>query len=105
MSIEDSKVIDVVGIEKNGDIILTISDHLPWDDEHNHLELLQEKINTYLSYIESGQILEDYPDATESNIVIEVVCKHNLSNQAKEFYKCATEIIERAGFGLRYSKK
>ena len=103
MSIEDSNVVDAVGVEKNGDIILTISDHLTWDDEHDHLELLQNKINTYLSFIESGQILEDYPNAEKSNVFINVVCKYDPSAQAKEFYKCAAEVVKDAGFGLRYS--
>lgn len=44
MSIENLNVIDVVSIDKNENVVLTISDHLEWDEENNHLLLLQDKI-------------------------------------------------------------
>jgi hypothetical protein len=42
MSIEQTDVVDFVGIDKkSGDALLTISDHLAWDqDEDEHLLLL-----------------------------------------------------------------
>jgi len=47
MSIEDQDSVDVIGVNESGIVVLTISDHLKWDDDH--LYLLQEKINTYLA--------------------------------------------------------
>jgi len=44
MSIENVSVIDVVSIDKNGDAVLTIADHLEWDDENTHLLKLQNKM-------------------------------------------------------------
>ena len=41
MSVENFKVIDVVGIDKNESVILTVSDHLEWDEENEHLLILQ----------------------------------------------------------------
>lgn len=53
MSIEETEVIDFIGIDKEqGEVSLTISDHLEWDD--NHLFILQKKLNSYISFIESG---------------------------------------------------
>lgn len=39
MSIEDQDSIDAIGIDNEGVVVLTISDHLEWDDKH--LLLLQ----------------------------------------------------------------
>ena len=103
MSIEQTKVIDVTGVDKCGNIILTISDHLPWDSGEDHLSLLQEKVNSYLSFIESGQVLEEYPNANNSKIIIDVVGKYELNSEARGFYECASEIINDAGFELRFS--
>ncbi|HGP7195337.1 TPA: DUF6572 domain-containing protein, partial [Neisseria meningitidis] len=61
MSILEENVIDSASIE-NGILILTISDHLKWDNEH--LFLLQEKINSYIQYIGSGQIFEDFGESS-----------------------------------------
>lgn len=55
MSVDNYQVIDFIS-EKDGRIVLTISDHLEWDDKHEHIYLLQEKINAYLTAIETGQI-------------------------------------------------
>ncbi len=60
MAIEKSNIVDAVGIEKTtGDVVLTIADYLDWEtSEAQHLELLQEKLNAYLRFIESGELLE-----------------------------------------------
>lgn len=52
MSVENSKVIDFIS-DKEDKIVLTISDHLEWDNDNEHIYLLQEKINAYLMAIES----------------------------------------------------
>jgi len=58
MSIEQADKIDFVNIEdKTGDVLLSISDHLSWDEgEGEHLLMLQAKLNTYLAFIEGGQM-------------------------------------------------
>ncbi|HPK29581.1 MAG TPA: hypothetical protein PK979_00885 [Bacteroidales bacterium] len=55
MSVENRMIIDFIS-EKEDNVILTISDHLEWDEENEHIFLLQEKINDYLIAIESGQL-------------------------------------------------
>lgn len=44
-------------------LVLMIADHLDWENELQHLSLLQDKINAYVSFIESGKIYSVYPDA------------------------------------------
>jgi hypothetical protein len=45
-------------------ISLAISDHLAWGENTNdHLYKLQEKINSYIEFIESGQMEESFPKA------------------------------------------
>jgi hypothetical protein len=104
MSIEDVDKIDLVaGERKTGDMILTISDHLDWDEkEGEHLIVLQKKLNTYLEFIESGQIYAKVPQAAGQKIVIHVMGKFPLSDEAKKFYRLAGKAIEDAGFSLRF---
>lgn len=65
MSIIDTNKIDGIGKSKNENkLALMIADHLDWVDELQHLTLLQEKINAYISFIESGQVFNLYPEAT-----------------------------------------
>jgi hypothetical protein len=62
MSVEQRMVVDAIGTTLSGRCQLTIFDHLPWDDP-KHLQMLQDKINDYLDFIQSGQLFESRPDA------------------------------------------
>ncbi len=99
MSVEQRKVVDCVGIGRaDGRAILTISDHLPWLPDNVHLLVLQNKINDYLAFIESGEIYESYPQARGREIEIQVMCKHPPSGDAARFLELAGETVRRAGF-------
>jgi hypothetical protein len=104
MSICETNVVDVIGIDApNGIARLGISDHLEWDQaEQDHLVLLQDKINTYLAYLESGQVYENNPNTRDCKFVIEIVSKYDLSPRALEFFKEARAIVRGAGFELSY---
>ncbi len=55
--------IDFVSLNGAGEVVLTISDHLEWNDENEHILTLQEKINRYLGFIQCGQLHERYTHA------------------------------------------
>ena len=104
MTIEQTGIVDILAIDKDtGNVRLVITDHRAWNvDAHEHLRLLQEKINTYLRFIESGEMLETRPDTRGRDVVIGIVGKHPLSQEAQEFLKTAQEVVEKAGFGLEF---
>src|SRR5574341_960328 len=104
MSVEQTNVVDAIGIDNaTGDVVLTIADHLEWTGSDNkHFALLQAKLNTYLGFVESGEILERYPDAKGKNVLIDVVCKYPLNQQALGFYGQVMRIVEDAGMKLRH---
>ena len=66
MSVLDKNVIDYIYTEEN-EIVLGISDHLPWDEDTitAHWEILQDKLKNYVGFIYSGQIKEQYPDSNK----------------------------------------
>jgi hypothetical protein len=99
--------VDWLGIEKTtGHISLTVVDDLDWADEENHLLLLQEKLNTYLAFIESGEVFERLveevgrrvPETTP--IKITILAKFDLTAHSLAFVDHATEAFRRAGFAL-----
>lgn len=64
MSVLDKNKIDGIGKSKSENkLALMIADHLDWENELQHLTCLQDKINAYISFIESGQVYSLYPDA------------------------------------------
>ena len=96
MSIEDQNTIDAIGIDKEGVVVLTITDHLPWDNDH--LYLLQQKINTYLAFVESSEVYETYPESLGKEFKINVVCKFEPNESAMQFISKCNNVINQAGF-------
>jgi hypothetical protein len=103
-TIEQKDKIDAIGIDKETEItILKIFDHLDWNDELNHLLLLQEKINSYLSFMESGEIYEAYPDSQDRKLMIQIDFLEKPSENAIKFLDTVSKIMNDAGFELTYS--
>ncbi|WGV58812.1 hypothetical protein QIH01_25605 [Brevibacillus brevis] len=64
MSVLDKNKVDGIGKSKTENrLALMISDHLDWENELEHLKLLQDKMNAYITFIESEQIYNVYPDS------------------------------------------
>ena len=96
MSIDQTEVVDAIGVDDStGQVVLTISDHLEWDNDH--LLLLQEKLNTYLSFVESGELLGSYPNAKGREVLINVVCKYPPDQNTEGFLSQVNGIVEGAG--------
>lgn len=105
MTIENRETVDLIGTEKNGEgVVLVISDHLDWSDPDGHLALLQEKINTYLGFVASQEMLEQYPQAAGRKPVFEIVGAHALAPEGVEFFERVRPLLEAAGVELRFAR-
>jgi hypothetical protein len=103
LSVTDPQIIDLIGVNKaNGELVLTISDHLDWNNSQEHELILQEKLNTYLAFVESGELLERYADAKDRPVVFNVVFKFAPNEMGIRFLAKAKDVIELAGFSLRH---
>ena len=98
MSIEQTDLIDIISIDRlTGEAILTMSDHLDWSDSATHLLLLQNKLNRYLAFVESGEIFQSYPKAQNRPIVFTIVFKFRPNEEGRAFLDKARPIVESAG--------
>ena len=96
VSVENISVVDLIGVDtRSGNVVLTISDHLEWDDGE-HVLLLQHKLNTYLGFIESGELLDRYPNAKGRTAQIAVVFKHAPDALAEKFLSRASALTSDA---------
>jgi uncharacterized protein DUF6572 len=109
MAIDQTNVVDFVGIEPNkNEAQLIISDHLEWDKgeraDSEHMYLLQEKINSYLRFVESGEIYTSYPKSRGKKLVIRVVAKHDLNSNGKSFFQRIEETLFASGFVITFER-
>jgi hypothetical protein len=109
MSISDPKSVDIIQVDQTNKITrLIITDHLGWiggKPDDAHLWQLQEKVNCYLSYVESGQLDADYPDQTGNQIVIQVYGKFDRPPSAVAFYGQLKEVLAKASYQIVFVLK
>ena len=99
MTVEQPDVIDIVSFGE-ANCILTIADHLPWDKVEEHLVCLQEKLNTYLDFVRSGELYEKYPKARGLPVLISIVMKYPAPEHAQWFFTKVEPVIENEGLQL-----
>jgi hypothetical protein len=104
LPVDDLSVIDFAAIDAaTGEAILVIGDHLEWDDQNEHLFLLQSKINAYLEGIENGSLYEAYPDAKNRNIVIDIKAKFEPNEAGRIFLERTKKDLNTAGYRLDFT--
>lgn len=103
MSITDADTIDIVSFDRtSGDLVLTVSDHLDWGQTQEHLEILEAKLNTYLEYLESAESEPLRERARGRAVVIRVVGRVPLNQEAREYFAAVAEQLSREGLVLRH---
>ena len=102
MPVEDTNKIDFISPDESI-VILTIADSLEWGNPE-HLYMLQEKLNTYLRFIESGELLEAYPEAKDKKLKIDVKLEHLPDKEGVEFLAKCTGVVMSAGYQFSYGE-
>ncbi|MFJ7798587.1 DUF6572 domain-containing protein [Pseudomonas sp. NPDC096950] len=106
MSVVDTQIIDMWGIPKDDPtkIVLAVSDHMDWKktEQGDHLLMLQAKLNTYIAFIESGEIFTNIPTAQGKSPVIRVMGKYPLSLEAETFIGRAASVLRGEGIELEF---
>lgn len=97
MSVDETHKVDIISRDKNNGVWLIISDHLPWGDP-KHLWTLQEKLNTYFTFMESGQIREHASDVAE--VGIKIVMRFPPDQAARDFLFQVGQMSGKAGYPL-----
>lgn len=84
--VRDRYVIDQMIMEDNK-LVLLIIDTLQWDCcvREQHARILQDKINDYLQFIDSGQIVEHHTDKEYDSIVIRIMAQYSYSRYCLDF--------------------
>ncbi|KOP64765.1 hypothetical protein AMS62_05460 [Bacillus sp. FJAT-18019] len=99
MSILEKNKVDGIGLsEAENKVALMIADHLDWENEAQHLTLLQDKMNACVSFIESEQIYSVYPDLKSvDGFIFDLRFKHKPTENCKkllEVFKKGTQDLQ-----------
>jgi hypothetical protein len=80
--------IDVIDLfahdPKSDEIVLVMNEALPWDGSDERLYQLQEKFNTYASFLLDGEMAAAHPELAGKRARIELRCEHMPDARALE---------------------
>ena len=63
MTVDNASTIDGMGFDPDsGGFVLRVYDHLDWEDVAGHLNLIVAKVTGYVTFWQSGQAEEQYPE-------------------------------------------
>ncbi len=101
MSVINIDKVDGIAIapDKKG-IKLLISDHLDWDEEYQHLIILQEKINAYIQFCENEQYREVYKDIDFQYGIFEIHFLHEPTGKAMQFLQTVQKQVRELGITI-----
>jgi hypothetical protein len=88
---------------KEGHVVLTISDHLDWENTEEHLRILREKINTYLRFVERDEIYKQFPEARGCQLDIQLVSHYPVPKEASSVLRQATNAAAALGVAFKQS--
>lgn len=105
MSVREVDVVDYVYLEDDTQIpVLVVSDPLGWKepDIDGHLELLREKLNSQIAFVDSGQINTLWEPYSGGMVRVEVIARHALTAEGYEFYRAAAEVMRESNIDLQF---
>jgi hypothetical protein len=112
MTLRKTDTVDWLGIEKGSKhVALMLLDEEDWSDEQRHLELLEAKLNSYLAFIESGEIYDRLAALGATGvekttpIKVNITAQYEVPPRARKFLAYAENMFKQAGFSLRHEVK
>lgn len=99
MAVNEYFQVDGLGVnnKNESDLILLINDTLNWvtDDEKQHLEHLQNKINAYVEYIRGEQYKHVYPNGEFNEFTIDIHMNSYPTELAIKFFDMVNGDLEK----------
>lgn len=112
MAIDNPNVIDGVAVDKDNDsLIMLLTDHFEWTQtggedilsEYDHLMMIQEKLNLYVSYFTSRQYEDTFPDCKVKSAVIDVRFKYDISENCEMFLQVVQNKLAEIDMQIKYT--
>ena len=105
MSVLETDVIDYIYLDDRDETpVLVVSDPLTWrpPEDQRHLDMLRDKLNAQIAFIETGQIKTVWPQFDGRPVRVEVVARCPLMGVANAFYAQAARVMTEANMELRF---
>jgi Family of unknown function (DUF6572) len=82
--IEDADSVDLVVARRDGTVVLSMFEERPWDGSEERLRQLEEKVNSYLSFVLDGHMAAQHPDIDAKQIQIQLNYMGKMDSRTRE---------------------
>src|SRR6476619_2718856 len=95
VGISNPAVIDLFGVDqKSGDVLVVMKESRPWTGGDEQLHELQEKFNTYASFILDGEMTEAHPELAGRTARIQLRCEYMPGKEALALLQAIHDQLE-----------
>ncbi len=106
MSILELNKVDIASVrslEGKTELILTLVDQLDWEDEFQHLKMLQEKIYNYADFYTDKQYkkIPKFKKIKPTHAVIEIIFLHPITPNCEKFLNSISNVIGEEGIFIK----
>jgi len=99
----ETNIIDLVAFDEEKKIVnLIIIDDQNWESPSEHIDIIHEKILSYVAFIENGTFQKKYPSVVGHEIIIKVVFEHVPSEEGQKFIDQIKEVLKVTGYQLEF---
>ena len=105
MSVLETDLVDYIYLDDDTETpVLVVTDPLTWrpPEDQRHLDMLRDKLNSQIQFIESGQIKSVWPPFDGRPVRVEVVAHCPLTQMAHDFYDAARKVMTQANMELKF---
>ncbi len=101
--VKDVDKIDLITYsEQEKKVTLVMVEPRKWCSDSKMYEELNQKINNYLTFIEDGQLEEQYCDKEINLIKIEVLSEHNLTDHGNMVISAMEDYLHNNGYQFEF---
>lgn len=94
MGLEHAGVLDFFGFNPaSGEVLAVMVEKRPWNQPELQLFQLQEKLNSYLSFILDGEMLETYPQFEGKPVRLRLECANRPGPEFTRFLEVVREQV------------
>jgi len=99
----DTHIIDLVAFDEIHKVVnLIILDDQNWETPKEHIDMIQEKILSYVAFIENGTFKKKYPSVSDLDTIIKVVFEHKPTEEGIKFIEQVKTVLEDTGYQLEF---
>jgi hypothetical protein len=103
MPLSDAAVVDAMGMDMaSGEVVLSLVDEMDWVDPGGHSDLLGEKLNHYLGFVQAGELLVMYPESEGHATRIDIIFLWEPPNELAASLAGAADLAASCGCSITW---